>query len=188
MVARNQINRNALVAQSSHLPPEKEAGAVILPISVIEITSNDQKINAFIDCQLDQVLESPSRCTAEDINRCPFMRIKTFKRAVNVSISGMDETYHVHAPVTAFTGRSRKGSWPRSCDHTFLPNLSRRRSDRKQVNNSDPRKEKRGSLRFRSVLAFSAPTAYLNHSHHYYCIASKTLSRSISGRHGCIER
>jgi hypothetical protein len=55
---------------------------------------------------LDQVLESPSRCAAEDINGRPVMRLKTLKRAVNVSISGVNETYHGRAPIAAFLAAS----------------------------------------------------------------------------------
>jgi len=53
VVAGNQVNRNTLIVQSCHLSPKKEAGAVIFPISIIEISGNNQKIDMLINGQLD---------------------------------------------------------------------------------------------------------------------------------------
>ena len=105
MVACNQVNRNASVAQTNHLSPEKQASAIILPISVVDVTRNDKEIDFLIYRQLDQVLEGPSCCTAQDINGRPVMRLKAFKRAVNVRVSSMDETYNVRCPVAPFWQR-----------------------------------------------------------------------------------
>ena len=57
--------------------------------------------------------------------------------------------------------------------HHRIMQPTRIMGDRKQVNNSDPRKEKGDRLRFRSVLAFSTPATCVNYSHQNVVLQEK---------------
>ena len=57
MISGDQVNRDLLGLQPDHLSPEEQAGAVVLPVAVIEVARNDHEIDRLVDSQIHEVLK-----------------------------------------------------------------------------------------------------------------------------------
>ena len=73
MIPGNQVDRNSDRVETDHLIAKKQTGAVVLPITIVEITGDDQKIHALVDCKLYQVLECSTGRASKNVSRRAFM-------------------------------------------------------------------------------------------------------------------
>jgi hypothetical protein len=85
------LHQDARPRQPAHLLVEKQPGAKILPVIVIEITGDQQKRNILGDGEVDQIPERLPRAVARDILRDSPAPREAGKRAIEVNIGGVEE-------------------------------------------------------------------------------------------------
>jgi hypothetical protein len=61
MIAIEQEDRDSGLCETTHLPDEEQSGLVIAPVSVIEITSDDDECDLFFNRLADEVIKGDAR-------------------------------------------------------------------------------------------------------------------------------
>gem|GEM_PF-3780836 len=93
VVALNDEHRNAGPAEPRHLLANKQAGVKVLPVAVVEIAGDQQKIDPLVDGQIHQALErAPGRAT-QPFQRRAVVAAQPPQRAVDVKVGGVDKTH-----------------------------------------------------------------------------------------------
>ena len=94
VIAGNNKDHDPGLIQPAHLSDKEDAGLVILPITVIEVSGNQNKINCFFNRQINQVIKCPPCRPPNLFNRGIFMGLKTFEGAIEVYVCRVNKTKH----------------------------------------------------------------------------------------------
>ena len=89
MVAGNDEYRNRICMQTLHLPDKIEAGIVVPPVTVIEISGQQHESHLFVDRQLHQVIKSPARSAANLLHRSTLVTFEPAQGAVEMNVGCM---------------------------------------------------------------------------------------------------
>jgi len=73
VIAGNNKDPDSCFFQPAHTAGKEKTGILILPVAVIEVACNQDKINLFLDGKVNQVIKGPPRCAANFINRSVLM-------------------------------------------------------------------------------------------------------------------
>jgi hypothetical protein len=87
-------NGNAGGFQTVDLGDEIEAGMVVFPVAVEQVSRNQDEIHGFRDSQVDEIFERPSGGLTDFRHRRTFVSFQAVKGTVQMDIGGMDEFKH----------------------------------------------------------------------------------------------
>ena len=96
VVAVQQANRNARLAQTPHLPDEKLARIVVPPVAVIEVPGNHKEIDTLFDGQVNQPVERVPCGAANAYGGGIVRQGQVLQRAVEVNVGSVKETKGAH--------------------------------------------------------------------------------------------
>ncbi len=100
MVAVDHEGVNLRFAQPVHLVREEQAGVVVLPITVVKVAGEHDKVHLLIQRQVHQILEGPARRSPEMLDGGAFVLLEPFQRTIDVQIRSMDELEHLSLPTS----------------------------------------------------------------------------------------
>jgi len=95
VIACDQVNRSAPVLESNHLSAEKQAGAVVFPVAIVEVTCDDDEVYGLLNGEVHQIFKGPSCRPSQHLNWGPFVCFESLKRAVEMRVGRVDKAYHV---------------------------------------------------------------------------------------------
>src|SRR5664280_2024329 len=73
VIAPDEVDLDSSLAQACHLPREEQPSVIILPIAIIHIARDEDKLHFLADAELHEVFKSPARGTAQLIHRSAFV-------------------------------------------------------------------------------------------------------------------
>jgi len=94
VVAADQDDLDAGVAEPGHLPAEEEARVVVGPVAVVEVADDQDEPDLLLDRQGDEVLKRPAGRPPALLDRGPLIAVEPPVRAVEVDVRGVEELDH----------------------------------------------------------------------------------------------
>src|SRR6266536_285451 len=91
MIAVEQEHRSSSLREPAHLPDEEQSGLVIAPITIIEVTGDDDEGDLFFNRLADQVIEGDARCGPDSFSGCALLPGKSLKRTIEMNVAGVNE-------------------------------------------------------------------------------------------------
>ena len=91
VVAGDEEDGDAGLAQPDHLRDEEQARAEFPPIAVVQVAGDEDELDGLGEGQLDQVLQGPARGLACRLDRGALIAFQAAQGAVEVKIGGMDK-------------------------------------------------------------------------------------------------
>ena len=105
VVAADQEDLDAGVAEVGHPLDEPEAGVVVLPVAVVDVAGDQDEGDLLVDRQPDQVLQRPPGRPADLRRRAPLVPVEPAQGAVEVDVGGVEELEHRTGPPSERPGR-----------------------------------------------------------------------------------
>ncbi len=94
VIAAKQNDRDARLVKSSKLIHKEEAGVVILPFPIINVSGQDHEIDVFGDRKTHKIAKRVSGGSADRFDRSSFVLVETAEWAVKVKIGGVNKLEH----------------------------------------------------------------------------------------------
>ena len=94
VVALNDEDADAVLVEELHLFANVNRRVKVGTVFVVEVAGDQQKVNLFVDCQLNEIVERLARGDAQGFGRSTFVLIEILQRAVEMDIGSMDELEH----------------------------------------------------------------------------------------------
>ena len=104
VVAADQEDRDAGVAEPGHLLAEEEPGVVVVPVAVVEVADDQDERDLLLDRQPDEVLQRPPGRPPALLDRRPLVAVEPPLRAVEVDVGGVEELEHRGRAATRLIG------------------------------------------------------------------------------------
>ena len=60
MIACDEVNGSPFALESNHLSAEKQAGAVVFPVAIVEVTGDDDEVHRLLNREAHQIFKGPS--------------------------------------------------------------------------------------------------------------------------------
>ena len=73
VIACDQVNGSPLALESDHLRTEKQAGAVVFPVAIVEVTGDDDEVYGLFNGEVHQIFKGPSCRPSQHLNRGAFV-------------------------------------------------------------------------------------------------------------------
>ena len=94
VIAADEVDPDAGVAEVGHPPGEPEARVVVLPVAVVDVAGDEDEGDLLRDRQADQVLERPTGRPADLLDGAPLIPVEPPQGAVEVDVGGVEELEH----------------------------------------------------------------------------------------------
>ena len=78
VITRDQIQTDSRFTELVHLSNEEHAGVEISPVAIVQVPGDNDEIDSFTHRECDEVLESSTSRTANQIDRSTFVTFQSF--------------------------------------------------------------------------------------------------------------
>ena len=96
MISIEQVDGNTGIMEAAHLTDKKQAGLVVAPIAIIEITRDNEEGNLILDGKFNKLIKSLTRGRADVRRRSSLMPGKPSQRTVQMNIRSVKEAKQSH--------------------------------------------------------------------------------------------
>lgn len=93
VVAPDHYNRDVGLAQAPKLADHIQAGVVIGPVSVDDVTGDQQQVGVLVQAQIDKRAQRRPGRSAHRLDRRPWVRRQSPHRAIEVNIGSVNESH-----------------------------------------------------------------------------------------------
>ena len=99
VIARDEHHLDARRAQTGHLTGEEQARAVVTPIAIVEIASDDDEIHVFFEGKAHQVFKGSAGCSPNSVQGRTVVALQSHEGTVEMRVGGVNEAKHGCAKV-----------------------------------------------------------------------------------------
>jgi hypothetical protein len=103
VVASNEQGLDAGFAQLGHLRGEEQAGIVILPVAVLQVTGEQHEGDLLRNGQFNEVFQGPPASAADRLDWAAIILFQASEWTIEVDICSMDELEHSCLPGPALS-------------------------------------------------------------------------------------
>src|SRR4051812_30965846 len=93
MVAVDDGDADAGLAEAAHLRGEEEAGAVVAPVAVVDVARDEEECGLLFEAEGDEVLEGAAGGAADLRDGRAVVAIEAREGAVDVEVGGEDQLH-----------------------------------------------------------------------------------------------
>ena len=83
-----------------HLPGEEQPCLVVAPVTVVEVPSDDEKVDLLFNCQTDEPVKGLSGSGSHSFGCVTFVASQSLERAVKVNVGGVQEAKGPHHSIS----------------------------------------------------------------------------------------
>lgn len=94
MIAGNHEYGDFSLLELDHSRAEVEAGVVVLPVPIVDVSGDDHKIDGLVDGQADEAIEGPAAGPSERFGRGFRSGRQSAQGAIEVEVGGVEEAKH----------------------------------------------------------------------------------------------
>ena len=94
MVAQDREDRDTCIPKTTHFAPQVDPSAVIFPVSIVEITSDEHEGHPGLDRQVNELRQRSSACPTKLLHRSSFIARQSSERTVEMEVGGVNELKH----------------------------------------------------------------------------------------------